>query len=205
MSRGIVLPVAVAALLGSGCVAWNVGEPVSHVEQVGSRIESKTLAEQPVSARPVFSQPDGTRFQVGLSATVEQEVEMRKIVSEKTVTTQNRMSLGLFPGWAELVYERNSGLGRALRETKDGMSDDSVPVLLKVVALPPAFVTVAAFQVAGGIIYTPYAMLVEPFSGSYECFRPGHDDGSLFDHMALVGFHRFQRVSDSSPTERVES
>ena len=207
MSRAFVLPAAVFALLGSGCVAWNVGEPVSHVERVGSRIESKTLAERPVSSRPVFSQPDGKSFRVGLSATVEKDVEMREIVSEKTVTTQNRMSFGLFPGWAEFVYERNPGFARVKRivhEAKQETVSDSAPAWLHVIVLPQASVFFAAFTLAGGVIYTPYAMFVEPFSGSYECFRPPHVDDmpAFWSHMAIVGFHRYQATSETPPVDR---
>lgn len=207
MSRGIVLPAAVAALLGSGCVAWNVGEPVSHVEQVGSRLESKTLAERPVSARPVFSQPDGKRFRVGLSATVEKDVEMREIVAEKTVTTQNRMSFGLFPGWADFVYEQEPGFAkvrRIVRRAKQDTVRDYAPAWLHAIVLPPAAVFYVAVSLTGGVIYTPYAMFVEPFSGSYECFRPPHVDDmpAFWSHMAIVGFHRYQATSETPPVDR---
>ena len=222
MSRAFVLPAAVFALLGSGCIAWNVGEPVSHVEQVGSRIESKTIAERPVSSRPVFSQPDGKSFRVVLSATVEKDVEMREIVSEKTVTTQNRMSFGLFPGWAE-IWEDARLRDAIWQDETEGLED--VPGAVWPLVGPVLFafdMSALALGTVIGTVNVPNALFVVPFGEDHECwsswrrhgpawkkrqiggcpFGSGGNFASFCGHMTPIGFHRFRVASATSPVDR---
>ena len=202
----IVATLPVVALFGAGCIAWNVGSPETSVERVGSRIESKTLSERAVSAEPSVLQPDGRHVVVRIAGKTERELESLFIATEKAVTKQRRMAFGLFPGWAEIAYDRNSRFSSNLKMLNRGLFDERTPVCLLIPTAPLAYSFVFAGTLAGGIVYTPYATFIEPFSENHECFVPEAEPvPAMCAHMAVFGFHRHQRIVLEKASDRVES
>lgn len=94
-------PALATALLGSGCVAFNVGKPetFTHEEIV---VE---MASSPVRSE-VFSinaqlQKQGAEAIVGLGSDIQEEFEKMEYSEIATIRKQKRLAIGLFPGAAE--------------------------------------------------------------------------------------------------------
>lgn len=178
---------------GSGCVAFNVGEPEIHRERGEPRIEKSVLSfhESP----GIFVSQTNELVYIGIAVNVESAVEFRTVKPDRTITRQRKMAFGLFPGWAESIYSERSKLKGEL--AKCGIlpweSNHPQERAVGTCAFPIVAPTVSAICLAGGILYTPYAMFVEPFHGQYDCFKNPDTDGfpSLSAHMAVAGFHRF--------------
>ncbi len=99
-----------AAVLGSGCVAFNVGKPetFTHAERV---VET---AELPIQTEVLSSdarlQKRGNDVAVGLGLEILEGFEKREHTETVIVRKQKRLAIGFFPGAAECIFMPNGAL-----------------------------------------------------------------------------------------------
>ena len=95
----LLIPVAV---LGTGCVAFNVGRPETfrHGETVFETAKDPSSSEI-LDAKVSFSQPRADVAEIGLLATVRETYPRTSRTDETTVVRQKRMSFGFLPFFAE--------------------------------------------------------------------------------------------------------
>lgn len=96
--------VLAAAFLGSGCVAFNVGEPetFTHTDRI-AETATAPLRTEILSANAQL-QKNGAEAVVGLGVAVQEEFEKREHAETVTVRTRKRLAVGLFPGAAEFLF-----------------------------------------------------------------------------------------------------
>lgn len=118
--RAALVAVAAMALSsGSGCVAFNVGEPVviSHER----RIVAATNEYEVVSFRPEAVQTGGYRHAtIRLSAEIRTTTHKDITTGRVTLTSQKRMAIGLFPGAAPYFLFPEAPPGAKRVETEGG-------------------------------------------------------------------------------------
>ena len=180
----------VALLLGSGCVAFNVGEPMiserfERDEKETERLVSRMLEEVGPAVKTESGLRGGTLVMVGLDGTF---LETRQSVRRsRRVRTEERrkMSFGLFPVWAEWVWRPDGAEEPRWKPPETGF-EDGKPPCAPVVGIASYAVGI---PIAAGIasVLVPYTTLVVPFVGDYE--------GVTYDNspypMVPFGFHRY--------------
>ncbi len=102
-ARGAALTVA-AAFLGSGCVAFNVGEPETFTNRERIVETSPTPVRIEILSADAQLQPGGAEAVVCLGVAMQEEFEKREHTETVTVRKQKRLSIGLFPGAAEFMF-----------------------------------------------------------------------------------------------------
>lgn len=113
-----------AAFLGSGCVAFNVGEPETFTNRERIVETSPTPVRIEILSADAQLQPSGAEAVVCLGVAMQEEFEKREHTETVTVRKQKRLSIGLFPGAAEFMFVPNGALkpdidSRWVRKTGD--------------------------------------------------------------------------------------
>lgn len=179
------LPCALAAaLLGSGCMSFKVGSPeIRTAEYKADTAFGRTLSREAVDVEPAIAQ-DGAALRIGLKGSIETTDEMADFYRKVSITRQKRLSFGFFPATAEAWFVPKNGLSPLL-----GMRLETDPETIKRMrrekALDPykrmGMVLYEAptgdcyapapdlIPSLAGVLWTPWALLVTPFSGEWEC------------------------------------
>ena len=159
--------VLILPLLG-GCVAFNIGRPES-VKTFEYKAETVSLGEEPrkaLSAEPAVRQdPPKTAADtglvfVGLEGRVRRTDKWGDIYKNVDLLRQKRLSFGFSPGHAEdhdsvASQYYNRRLGYSSHQTRTTIYKGNGTLDLSVLVAP--------------YIMTPYALLVSPFYGAWEC------------------------------------
>ncbi len=161
------------AFLGSGCVAFNVGEPetFTHVETI------RELSAEPtrvvVLSGTARLENRGLTVGVGLDADVNETFNVQSHTQTIVARKQKRLAIGLFPGAAEVFCMPEGALQSGLFAIEAGW-DNSPPYHLIYEGEPPnetlsyilafPYYTVGSFGIIPALA-TLQTLLFEPFSG----------------------------------------
>ncbi len=177
-----ILP-AIAAALVSGCMSFDVGDPERRtVEYRSETAFIRTLSREAIDVAPTVSQ-DGAALHVGLKGSIEIRDEVSDVFQRLSLRRQNRMSFGLFPAFVE-----SQGVPKDAMLPLEDMKVETDPRKIeavrrqfpidpsqKAVYEAPTGDTYIAHAFEDdlpdlfGILYTPWALLVTPFHGEWEC------------------------------------
>lgn len=173
-----------AALLGSGCMSFKVGSPeCKAVEYKDETTFVKNLSREPVDIAPSVTQ-DGDALRVGLRGVIEIRDEMSDTYREISVKRQKRMSFGLFPALAEKGQPKGALI--PLQDMKVETDPAKIAKMKRWYPVDPYnqfvyesptgdtyiaqdFFLDDFFPDLFGVFYTPWALLVTPFHGDWEC------------------------------------
>ena len=99
-----------AALLGSGCVAFNVGKPetFTHVDWIVETAEAPSRTG--ILSTDARFQKRGNEVAVGLGLELAEDFEKREHSETVNVRKQKRLAVGLFPGAAEFMFVPDGAL-----------------------------------------------------------------------------------------------
>ncbi len=163
-----------AACAGSGCVAFNVGRPERFTSELNAGVETRTTSRKALYSQPVMERDRaGQNVSVSLLGEVELGEQKCRIVNEIDIYRQKRMSFGFFPSAAERYlrpddsahpfWSYDSYYGKDTIQDRDDAGSLSFLFFGPIIGLP----------------LIPYALLVEPFAGNWDCDHPwriGDDD-----------------------------
>ena len=206
MKTGLLpLPALAAALLGSGCMSFEVGDPTyASVEYKAETTFAKTLSREAADVAPSVSQ-DGDALRIGLRGSIETKTETEDVYREISVKRQKRMSFGLFPA-ADEAWRKPKGAMLPLQDMKIETDPATIarvkrqfpidPLHQAVYEAPTGETYIAHSMIEDlpdllGVLYTPWALLVTPFYGDWECrshhwcFRAGVHNDFLAAYMKL--------------------
>ncbi len=210
-----IISLIASSFLGTGCMSFKVGSPETRsAEYKAETVFQKTESHGATNVAPVVVQ-EGDALSIGLKGEIETKDRMADIYRKVVVKRQNRMSFGLFPGFAERGV-REGGLQPMIgfHTTKERNIYTTWPGEYW---QGPLF----------GLLYTPWALVVTPFAGSWDChthhwkgniegldlvseddrMRLGVNtcstdragDTGAAAHYAWLGFHRFLNISIDGP------
>lgn len=162
--------IATALLLGSGCVAFNVGQPEVITDTRDVPVPSSSPVAADVASVGLQVRQIGTdRVVVSLGADVDETFEKRSYRETWTIRKRRRLGVGLFPGMSEILLMPDKALSAAVFARKrhatgeyaDNPLGQGTMYILKSV---PMILMCCIPQVIG----TVNSLLVEPF-GPWEC------------------------------------
>ncbi|MBP5787839.1 MAG: hypothetical protein J6Y19_08505 [Kiritimatiellae bacterium] len=166
---------------GWGCVAVNVGQPVSKFETKRFEEEAETPTRTRVLAvRPVHG-ATWKSIRVGLGGDLRDEYRRSSYTVSTGHLEQKRLAFGLFPGAAE-EYALPRGAEKHTCYKPD------YPSAFILGALP------AGLFVGLG---TVHSLLLELPFGSYDCWQKKQTEG--FSHLGLAGFHKYTAIIPRPP------
>lgn len=209
-----------SALLGSGCVAFNVGSPETVVFEIPAGTETRTTSRKALFSRASVEREGapsdaGARLSVRLDGIVELGRQPCRIVDEVSVVRQKRLSFGFYPGFAECWFRPDNSAKPMYFDDDPNWEYYEEP-------------SWTSWAVVGGMfglysaILVPYNLLVEPIAGNWECedhrwFQDGtlwlkKEDGTgyrkdpapagkgaIFSHTVPFGFFRHVTLRFSPP------
>nr|MBO6295391.1 hypothetical protein [Schwartzia sp. (in: firmicutes)] len=176
---------AVIALLGAGCMAFNVGNPEEYTFQVGERIDDGSVVSSTIRSEYVSAEQstNARTISIGLGTVLEDEVEVLNTPEFITVKKQHKLCFGLFPDYdffrtKDSILASNSRLYMVPKEyayAGNGQYENSSAIRAT------GMLTIGAFF--GTII----SLLYEPFWGSWDANRHYYDpNGVTFDASVVT-------------------
>lgn len=185
---GRIIPVAfAAAALGSGCVAFNVGEPktLKHSETV-IKTDKMPFRTEVVSVCAWGEQTSG-HVVVGLAADTNEEFLRRSHKETYTIREQRRLAVGLYPGGGEIFLMPKDAFQSSVlyNESEDrGSGVESLPdpgqyLILQSLGMVATLGIPHAFC-------TAYSLFVAPFD-NWDCHHERFS-GAFAKEMALQKF-----------------
>lgn len=157
-------PGLVALCACSGCIAFNVGSPERFTSEFPAGVETRTTSRKALYSQPTVERDrTGTDVSVALCGVVERGEQKCRIVNEIDICRQKRMSFGFFPAAAERNL-RPSDSARPIWFDDPRFGEESMLAMDEKQGSTHWF-----FSLLYGIPLVPYALLVEPVAGNWDC------------------------------------
>lgn len=198
----LLLSLASCVLIGTGCVAFNVGEPktVPRVDSPwGKPFEkelSRTLRSADVELTDVSpDQKAGVaRVSIQVSGSFSATFQPYVRYTRREVTVQRKMSFGLYPVWAEWIWKPDKAADPAWSRKLENVfvewagCSEAAPVAGAI-----GFLLVGSIGSCIASVAVPYSLLVAPFYGNYEGFTNNDNPSPIL--FVPLGFHRYQTTT----------